>query len=432
MKDKIKLLLFIIILLIVSSAVCSVFSFLAISIFILTCTTIYITFIYVCHIHDKLKNGKNPTINYDKDYNPLVSILIPCHNEECVIEATVKNVLELDYDNYEIVLIDDRSVDKTPEIIKQLSENNEKIQYLIRDNDAFPGKSAALNDAMNIAKGEAILVLDADAKIKPNFVKKLLVKFQADDIGAVQAKKVIVNRTQNLLTRCQYNQYIFDCFIQSGRDVIKGAVELRGNGEMIKRAAIEDISGWNNETITDDLDLSTKLHVYGWNIRFAPNVEVYEEGILEYPALLKQGRRWVEGGIRRFLTYTRKFLFLGKISFRVAMDLISYISLFMTPFWLIAAIIFAMINGDVNIKMYLLSALLMIICSGILFAGSLWWALKKYSDTSEWHPIKDICITTLYIVAFWLPLTIFVFFKIIFMPKTMTWNKTVHGVTENN
>lgn len=59
-----------------------------------------------------------------------------------------------------------------------------------------------------------------------------------------------------------------DTYFQAGRDSVKGAVELRGNGELIKREALEDINGWNNYTIVDDLDMSTRLHIKGWDVRF--------------------------------------------------------------------------------------------------------------------------------------------------------------------
>ena len=90
-------------------------------------------------------------------------------------------------------------------------------------------------------------------------MSKLIPYLEPKDVGAVQARKVIRNRNQNLLTRCQNNEYTMDTHFQAGRDSVKGAVELRGNGELIKRQAVEDIGGWNNYTIVDDLDMSTTL-----------------------------------------------------------------------------------------------------------------------------------------------------------------------------
>ena len=245
---------------------------------------------------------KNPPV-VNPSFQPFISIMIPCHNEECVIESTVLNILNLNYKNYEIILIDDRSSDNTASIIKNLSETYEKVNSLIREKTATAGKSAVLNDAIKIAKGEAVLVFDADAKIKPDFLDKMLPSLEDEEVGAVQAQKVIINAKQNFLTRCQYNEYILDTHFQIGRDAVRGAVELRGCGELIKRKALESINFWNEETITDDLDMSTRLHIKGWDIRFCPDVKVYEEGVVDFYALIRQRRRWVEGSIRRYLEY---------------------------------------------------------------------------------------------------------------------------------
>ena len=122
-----------------------------------------------------------------------------------------------------------------------------------------------------------------------------------------------------------------DTHLQIGRYAVKGAVELRGNGELIKKQALIDIGGWNNETITDDLDMSTRLHIKGWDIRFVQDACVYEEGVVTFPALIRQRRRWTEGSIRRYLEYIWDVLFTRDMSLRVGFDLIAYISEFLLP-----------------------------------------------------------------------------------------------------
>ena len=229
-------------------------------IFLVGFMTLYSFYMWGVNKYRKRKLRKNPPIvNYD--FHPFVSILIPCHNEHEVIENTAKNILNIDYDSFEIILIDDRSEDNTAEIIKELEKKYDKITALIRDKNAIAGKSAVLNDAFKIAKGEAILVFDADAKVEADFLKLMIPKLEPADVGAVQAQKVIINAKQNFLTQCQFNEYILDSHLQIGRDAVRGAVELRGNGELIKRQAIVSINGWNEETIVDDLDMSTRLHM---------------------------------------------------------------------------------------------------------------------------------------------------------------------------
>ncbi|MBR6126539.1 glycosyltransferase family 2 protein, partial [bacterium] len=242
------------------------------------CMVVYGLYSIAATMYKKRKLKKNPPV-VNEGYKPFVSIMIPAHNEEGVIAETIENIRAIDYPNFEIIVIDDRSTDNTSSVIIGLADKYENVIAIIRKPDAFPGKSAVLNDALEVAKGEAVLVFDADATVEPDFLNKLIPNLEPVDVGAVQARKIIRNKDVNILTRCQNNEYTMDTHLQVGRDAVKGAVELRGNGELIKRTALDDIGGWNNYTITDDLDMSTRLHIKGWDVRFCPDACVYEEGI---------------------------------------------------------------------------------------------------------------------------------------------------------
>ena len=390
---------------------------------------LYMVYMYIAVKHQKRKLRKNPVV-YNENLAPFISILIPCHNEAVVIKETVENILNVDYENYEIIVIDDRSTDDTKDAVLELEKKYDKVKALIRDKSAYPGKSAVLNDAVKIAKGEAYLVFDADAKIKPDFIKLLLTKYEGDDVGAIQARKVIINANQNFLTACQYNEYVMDTHLQVGRDAVKGAVELRGNGELIKKNALVDIGGWNNETITDDLDMSTRLHIKGWDIRFVQDAIVYEEGVVTFSALVRQRRRWVEGSIRRYLEYIWDVLFTKDMSLRVGFDLIAYISEFLLPAWLIIEIIvqaFHFVKGQEN---YILSSAILIVVVGLFFTSGLIYSFRKYSHYTTFKAIIQAIITSGYFITIWFPIVMFIVFKIIFTKRTMDWGKTQHGVIQ--
>lgn len=376
------------------------------------------------------KESKNPKVK-DETYKPFVSVMIPAHNEESVISSTIARVFEMDYPNFEVIVIDDRSEDNTASVIKDLENNyNGRLKTLIRSKDAFPGKSAVLNDALNLAKGDAILVFDADAQMDKDFLTNLVYELQPKDVGAVQARKVVKNKDVNLLTKCQNNEMTIDTSCQVTRDAVKGAVELRGNGELIKREALEDIGGWNNFTITDDLDMSTRLHIKGWDVRFCKDTVVYEEGIMYLVPLYRQRRRWLEGTIRRYLEYFWDIMTSKKMSLRVRLDTIAYISEFIMPAWFIIEL-FILISkiiikgASVNT---LMSSIIMGCIIGIGFMLSCRYALRKYDNMNRADAFTQAVITAVYLLMIWFPLVLFIGAKILFMKKDMKWGKTTHGL----
>ena len=397
------------------------------------CMAIYGLYLVAATKYQKRKLKKHPPV-VNENYKPFVSIMIPAHNEESVIANTVENILNIDYPKYEVIVIDDRSSDSTPVVIKNLAAKHENVIAMIREKDAFPGKSAVLNDAFKIAKGEAILVFDADATVEPDFLNKLIPMLEPADVGAVQARKIIRNKDINLLTRCQNNEYTTDTHFQIGRDAVKGAVELRGNGELIKRAAIEDIGGWNNFTITDDLDMSTRLHIKGWDVRFCPDACVYEEGIVSLMPLFRQRRRWLEGTIRRYLEYFGAAMKSRKMSLRARFDMAIYITQFIMPLWFMLEVAFRIIKlftdkiDPYSLHNVLWSSLIVSFVVGLGFFSAIRYSLRRYDNYPRLKAFKQAIETTVYFFIIWFPMVLFICGKILFCKKDMNWGKTAHGL----
>ena len=395
---------------------------------------VYALLIQAAQYHQKrkkrklIKKGLFEKIEAEKrEYKPFVSILIPAHNEEFVIKETIDNILSINYEQFEIIVIDDRSTDNTAKVLGKLSAEYGNLKCHIRDKDAFPGKSAVLNEILPLTKGDVICVFDADARVNPDFLERIIPYLSDTEVGAVQARKIISNKEVNFLTRCQDNEYALDTHFQLGRDCIKGAVELRGNGQLVKKQALLDIGGWNNFTLTDDLDLSTRLHLKGWDIRLCSDVSVYEEGVTKFLPLLRQRRRWVEGSIRRYLDYFLNVMFSKEISLRVSIDMWAYIAEFILPIWLVSEYCIQGFKFIKGVENNILVTLSIIPAIALFFVSGLAYSLKKYKKLSLLAAVKQAIETVIYMFIVWVPVVSFIVFKIIFFKRTMDWGKTAHG-----
>jgi len=259
---------------------------------------------------------------------PLISLAIAAKNEAAVITSLVESLCSLDYpiDRYEVWAIDDRSSDRTPEILDRLAQKYPQLQVLHRTEGHTGGKSGALNQVLSLMQGEIIGVFDADAQVTPDFLYQVLAYFQAETVGAIQLRKAIVNSDTNFLTRGQRAEMALDAYLQQQRTSGGGIGELRGNGQFVRRTALDSCDGWNEQTITDDLDLTIRLHLTGWDIELMPYPPVGEEGVTTFKALWHQRNRWAEGGFQRYLDYWDAIA-SNRMGTKKTLDLLSFLSI---------------------------------------------------------------------------------------------------------
>ncbi len=376
---------------------------------------------------------------------PFVSLLVPAHNEERVIAGTLESLLSLSYTGpqgpaYEIIVIDDRSTDRTSEVVARVQAAGVRVRLLRREAGATPGKSAALNDALPLAHGEIIGVFDADARVEPDFLQQAVPPLLAPGIGAVQAQKRIANargwqerlkaqprrllRLSFLLPLLQDVEMLLDTAYQTARGHGRGAVDLRGNGMLVKREALVAAGGWNNETLTDDLDLSTRLHAAGWEIVFCPQAVVWEEGVLTLPALIRQRRRWVEGCIRRYLDYWAD-LVRAPIPAVMKADALLFALEFVLPMWLFFSAVIWLLAAAVNVAYDpAVTAALALGNVAITLPFVLVVIRRQVTHSPFLMPLVTL-VLGLYLLH-WLPVIIWTTLRLVALRPQRSWAKTEH------
>ncbi|MEW5820172.1 MAG: glycosyltransferase family 2 protein [Cyanobacteriota bacterium] len=424
MKDRVLLALLIIILWIFLILIKVYLPEIPSTLFVLAFMILYCLILAMAQMWIKIRSRKTP-LNVDKpEYSPLVNIFIPAHNEELVLSATIENLIKIDYPKYNILIINDRSKDNTAQIAKELSEKYpEKVKYHTRPDDAFPGKSAVLNDAFNMTDGEVICVFDADAKVEPDFLSKMIPYLADEEVKAVQARKVMLNKNTNILTQCQHYEYCMDVNVQLGRDSLRAAVELRGNGQLIKRSAVEAVDKWNLNTVTDDLDMSTRLHVKNYIIRLCTDTCVKEEAVESFKAIIRQRKRWAEGSIRRYLDYSDQIIFSKEVSRKLSLDMLAYFSEFVLPVWLISDFILQVVYILAGGTPQILSNLLVLAAIGAFFITLLFSSILKFERCGILFAFIASIKTAIFVIILWTIVVISVVFKIIFTKRSMKWYK---------
>ncbi|OUL36523.1 glycosyl transferase [Nostoc sp. T09] len=350
-------------------------------------------------------------------YLPQVSILVPAKNESAVLADLVHSLFHLNYpsDRLDIWLVDDGSTDETPQILSKLQTQFPALQVYQRESRG--GKSGALNAVFPFTQGEIILVCDADALLPANFLRQTVPLFQKQAIGAVQVRKAIANADTNFLTRCQQMEMICDSFLQTHRIAVGGMTELRGNGMLIRRELLEKCQGWNEDTVTDDLDLCFKLYLIGTEIEFVTVPSIQEEGVTTWRQLWHQHCRWAEGGYQRYLDYFPQILTLG---WAKEIDLLLFFLLqFLLPIGLIPDLLWTIFNSDRPV-LFPLQTLLSIILTVAFIAG-----LYQYQNLRGLSLLWATIQGSFYMVH-WVPVMMVTTLKMCVQKQRSCWVKTEH------
>jgi 1,2-diacylglycerol 3-beta-glucosyltransferase len=381
-----------------------------------------------------IASAANHKIDADQDLEkdsdqdlPFFSLLASAKNEEAVIGNLVKNLCQIDYpsDRFEVWIVDDNSSDRTPEVLELLKQKYPQLKTLRRGDDAQGGKSGALNQVLSLTKGDLIGVFDADAQVPADVLRSLVPIFQQPKIGAVQLRKAIANASENWWTAGQSAEMALDWCLQDLRIRVGGVGELRGNGQFVRLTALQDCGGWNEQTITDDLDLTIRLHLCQWDIACLNFPAVQEEGVVTAKQLWHQRNRWAEGGFQRYLDYAN-LLLSGRMGFLKSFDASLF---YINQYLLTVAFIPDTIAAIVLRHNPMLPAIagFSLALSSVTMAFGLRRAYQMSWRSAIWQTISGMIY-----MLHWIPVIASVTLRMCVLPKRLKWVKTQHqGAGEN-
>ena len=354
---------------------------------------------------------------------PAIDVVVAARDEQAVIARLVGRVAALHWPEGALRLwvIDDGSEDRTPEVLAELQSQWPQLRVLRRPRDAGGGKSGALNRVLRELEGRWLLVLDADADLQPDTLERLIPMAESGGWHAVQLRKAVVNASANLLTRAQAMEMAFDALIQEGRLARGGVGELRGNGQLLRRDALLACGGFNESTLTDDLDLSLRLVLGGYAVCVLWDPPVGEEAVLGLSALWRQRQRWAEGGLQRFLDHGFGFG-SGRLTRFQTLDLVAFCLLqYAMPLLAAADLLGVLLTG---------SPPLMWPFSIVAFASS-GMALVGGSRRARGGPALpaitpfNAALGILYLLHWFLVIP-WVTVRMALLPKRLVWAKTLH------
>ncbi len=242
----------------------------------------------------------SPTL---KEY-PMVSVLVPAHNEGLVITNTVKALLAFDYpeDCYEIIVINDNSSDNSAELLSDICQKNPGRKLKIINTDSITGgkgKSNALNIGFQQCSGKYIAIYDADNTPASDALRLLVSEIDTNPMmGAVIGKFRTRNKNVNLLTRfINIETLAFQWMAQAGRWKFLKLCTIPGTNFVIRREILEQIGGWDANAVAEDTEISFRIYRMGSYIKFLPQAVTWEQEPQTLEVWFKQRTRWVKGNI---------------------------------------------------------------------------------------------------------------------------------------
>lgn len=240
------------------------------------------------------------------DAYPGVSILVPCHNEGENIRETLSFLMDQKYPEFEIIAINDGSEDGTGEILDALAEDSDKLRVIHLASNQ--GKAMALRMGALASRNEYLIGIDGDALLDPNATTWIMSHLTSGPrVGAVTGNPRVRNRS-TLLGKLQVGEFSSIIGLIKRAQRIYGRVfTISGVVAGFRKAALQSVGYWSPETLTEDIDISWKLQLHHWDVRYEPNALCWILMPETIMGLWRQRLRWAQGGSEAMMKYSNMF-----------------------------------------------------------------------------------------------------------------------------
>jgi peptidoglycan/xylan/chitin deacetylase (PgdA/CDA1 family)/spore germination protein YaaH/drug/metabolite transporter superfamily protein YnfA len=221
---------------------------------------------------------------------PSVTVIIPARNEERVIGKALAAINGLRIRPSQVMVVDDGSTDATVEQVR--------ARGVTVVTQPHRGKAWALNRGLLDARGDVVVVLDADTILEPDFLDRVLPHFADPDVAAVAGNVKVGNR-RRLLAKLQAVEYITSLNLDRRAQAALNVVSVvPGAAGAFRRAALVDIGGYPDETLVEDMDLTVTLLRAGWRVPYEPRAVAHTEAPEHVMDVIRQRRRWSFGTLQ--------------------------------------------------------------------------------------------------------------------------------------
>lgn len=234
---------------------------------------------------------------------PKVTVLIPAYNEAGTIGKTINSILKSNYPDFEVIVIENGSKDRTYEIAKKFETKD--CQVRVFHNDQL-GKGRALNFGLKKATGKIVFTMDADTTVDPESMQRMVRFFKDPNIMSVSPAMVVV-KPSGLLQRVQYIEYLLGIFLRKAFASLRAIFITPGAFSAYRKSFFDKYGGYDENNITEDLEMALRIQYKGFYTENCPEAPAYTVPPNTFKAVLFQRRRWYFGLLTNLWAYRKIF-----------------------------------------------------------------------------------------------------------------------------